>query len=409
MEAKQNNGAGLPYSGIRIIDFSRLLPGAWCSQMLADCGAEVIKVEHPQGGDYSRQNPPNFKSTGVYYNSVNRNKRSVALDLKSPEGHAEALRLLESADVVIESFRTGVPDKLGIGYQSVKAINAGVVYCSVTGFGQSGPLANQAGHDLNIQGMTGLMGAGLPAGELAHVPGLQGADYAGAAMACIGIMAGLAQRQKTGKGSYLDISMYDSLLSMCNIVAAGAMSRIAGGTGEPSMQPWGANPRYSVYATKDGRAITVSLLELKFWRMFCEVIGRPELVNEEEGPEDRLTDHGEMNEVYRQAVADYCLSHPRDDLVRRMQGRGIPVFPVYTPDEALAHPIVKERGMLEEIDHPLDGRIVQLGNPLSLAGLAQTRRSAAPLLGAHNDEVLNPPGNAPGKDTKHQSKGSGQP
>lgn len=175
------------------------------------------------------------------------------------------------------------------------------------------------------------------------------------------------------------------------------------------MQPWGANPRYGVYATQDGKAVTVSLLELKFWRMFCEVIGRPELVNEDKGPENRLTDHGEMSPVYRQAVADYCLTHPRDELVLRMQGHGIPVFPVYTPDEALADPIVRERGMLEEIDHPLDGRIVQLGNPLSLAGLAETRRSTAPRLGAHNNELLDRPGEAPGEDREHHSKGSDPP
>lgn len=403
MDTTEPNGAGLPYSGIRIIDFSRLLPGGWCSQMLADCGADVIKVEHPRDGDYSRQNPPRFKATGVYYNSVNRNKRSVTLDLKSPQGLAAALELVAAADVVIESFRTGVTAKLGVDYESVKALNGGIVYCSVTGFGQTGPLANQAGHDLNIQGMTGLMGVGLKAGQLAQVPGLQAADYAGGAMACMGIMAGLAQKAKTGQGCYLDISMFDSLLSMCNIVAAGAMSRLTGATGEPALQSWGGNPRYAVYATKDGKAITVSLLELKFWRMFCQAIGRPDLVDESEGPEARLTDHGEKGEVYRQAVAGHCLAHPRDELVRRMQALGIPVFPVYAPDEALADPIVRERGMLEEIEHPLDGRIPQLGNPLSSAGLAQTRRSAAPELGADNDEVLSKLGIPPGKREGHRS------
>ncbi|MEE8396507.1 MAG: CoA transferase [bacterium] len=388
MTTTRQDAAGLPYAGIRVVDFSRLLPGGWCSQMLADCGAEVIKVEHPDGGDYSRQNPPHFKTSGVYYNGVNRNKRSVTIDLKTPAGQAAVRPLLEGADVVLESFRTGVAARLGIGYESVKAYNPGVIHCAITGFGQTGSLADKPGHDLNIQGLTGLMGVGLKDGELPRVPGLQGADYAGATMACIGIMAALARRAKSGEGCCLDISMFDSLLSMCNIVSGAAISRLAGGSGEPALQSWGGNPRYAVYATSDGKAVTVSLLETKFWRMFCQAIGRPELVDENEGPEARLTDHGDNSALYRQAVADHCARHARDDLVRNMHGLGIPVFPVLDPDEALQQGVVRERGMLEEIDHPLEGPIPQLGNPLSLAGLARTRRLAAPELGADNETIL---------------------
>jgi crotonobetainyl-CoA:carnitine CoA-transferase CaiB-like acyl-CoA transferase len=378
----------LPYTGVRVVDFSRLLPGGWCTQFLADCGADVIKVEHAREGDYSRHNPPNFKHTGVYFNSVNRNKRSLALDLACPASGAVVRRLLETADVVVESFRPGVPARLELDYANARARNAGVVYCSITGFGQDGPLAGQAGHDLNVQGMTGLMSLGLEPGELPRLPGFQAGDYAGATMACMGIMAGLAARAQTGQGCYLDISMFDALMSMCNIATTGAFSRLAGGTGRPAMEPWGANPRYAVYFAGDGLPVSVSLLERKFWKLFCEEIGRPELYNEGEESHERHTDHGEHRPLYRQAIVDFCRRHPRAELVRRMQAAGIPLFPVYTPDEAVQAPVVQARGMVEFIVHPLDGRIPQLGNPITRGGLANTQRAPAPALGAHTHEVL---------------------
>jgi len=380
--------AGLPYAGIRIVDFTRLLPGGWCTQMLADCGAHVIKVETPQGGDYSRFNPPDFKHTGVYYNSVNRNKLSLALDLRHSASRPVLRRLLETADVIVEAYRTGVPAQLGMDHETARTLNPRLIYCSITGFGQDGPLADQAGHDLNIQGMTGLMTVGVRPGELPRPPSFQAADYAGAAMACMGIMAALASRARTGSGCYLDISMFDSLFNMCNIVTTSAMSRLGGGTGEPAMQSWGGNPRYAVYAARDGLPVSVSLLERKFWRLFCEAIGRLELVNEDEESRDRHTDHGDRAAVYRAAIAEYCAAHTREDLVRRMHARGIPVFPVYTPEEALAAPLVRERGMLETMAHPLEGSIPQIGNPLTRAGLARTDQRPAPALAADTDEVL---------------------
>ena len=396
----------LPYAGVRVVDFSRLLPGGWCTQFLADCGADVIKVEHPGEGDYARQNPPTFRHTGVYFNSVNRNKRSIGLDLAHPQSRTVVRRLLEVADVVVESFRPGVPARLGMDYAAARACNAGVIYCSLTGFGQDGPLAEQAGHDLNIQGMTGLMGLGLEPGELPRVPGFQAGDYSGATMACLGIMAGLAAKSRTGQGCYLDISMFDALFSMCNIVTTGALSRLAGGTGRPAMEPWGANPRYAVYAAGDGLPVSVSLLERKFWKLFCEEVGQPELYNEQEESHERHTDHGERRERYRQAIADFCRAHPRAELVRRMHASGIPVFPVNTPDEAVLAPVVQARGMVEFIEHPRDGRIPQLGNPIARSGLADTRHAPAPELGAHTDEVLAELGFSPPERAELEQRGA---
>ena len=247
-------------SGVRIIDFSRLLPGPWATQMLADLGADVIKVEQPEVGDYSRHNPPKYRDSSVYYNSVNSNKRSIAIDLANPNGQAVAHRLIEKSDVIMESFRTGVAKKLDVHYEKARALNPGIVYCAITGYGQDGPLARVPGHDLVIQSMTGLMGMSVDREPLPPVPGFQAADYAGGAMAPTAILAALMRKQQTGEGCYIDLSMFDCLFYMCNIVQTGGMSRLAGHSGEPAMQPWGDNPRYATYLCGDGKPVAVSLL-----------------------------------------------------------------------------------------------------------------------------------------------------
>ena len=219
----------LVLSGIRIADFSRLLPGPWCTQMLADLGAEVIKIEQPGAGDFGRHNTPSYKRDGVYYNSVNRNKRSIALDLGRDDGREVAHRLIGWAGVVVESFRVGVPKKLGIDYAAAKEINASVIYCSLTGFGQDGPLAPIPGHDLVIQAATGIMGVALDQEPVPPPPEFQTGDYAAAAMAAIGILAAIMRRQQTGEGCFLDLSLYDSVVAMSNIAMTGAMARLAHG------------------------------------------------------------------------------------------------------------------------------------------------------------------------------------
>ncbi len=394
----------LPLSGVRVLDFSRLLPGPWCTQMLGDFGADVIKIEAPGGGDPSRHNSPRNRDSSVYFNTVNRNKRSIVLDLRSASGKEVMNRLIERADVIVESFSVGVAKRLGLDYPSVKRLNARIIYCSITGFGQDGPLANSPGHDLVLQSGTGLMNADGGDGTGSHVPGFQAADYAGASYACIGILAAIISRRQSKLGCYIDLAMFDGLFSMCNIVLTGALAQAAGSSDPSRMQVWGANPRYAVYRTADAKSVAVSLLETRLWKTFCEFIGRPELVSDDEGPEHRHSDHGERAEDYRGAIAGYCSARTRDQISREMQAADIPICPVLSPEEAVVSQNVMERGLVESIEHPSEGAIVQLGNPLARAGLADTRRRPAPALGQDTDDILEEVGySAPDRQHLRQS------
>ena len=386
--SKKGGAPVLPMSGVRIADFSRLLPGPWCSQLLGDFGADVIKVEQPGVGDYSRHNPPSYKDGSVYFHSVNGFKRSIAVDLAKPDGLKVAQKLFATCDVVIESFRPGVPEKLKIDYAAAKEINPKIVYCSVSGYGQDGPLARVPGHDLVIQSMTGLMGVNLHREPRPQVPGFQSADYTSAAMAAIGVLSALMRREKTGEGCYLDLSMFDSLLYMCNIVETGAMARLAGYSGKPQMEPFGGNPRYNTYCCRDGKPVAVSLLEARNWAQFCEVIGRKDLIFEDETPEDRHSDHGDRAPLFQQGIQDYCDSLDRDALLAEMEAHQIPICAVFTPDEALASENVAARGLIAYIDHPQEGRIPHLVSPFARAGLTGNERTPAPGLGADNDTIL---------------------
>lgn len=386
---RTSSAAALPLAGMKVLDFSRLLPGPWCTQMLADLGAEVVKIEQPGIGDPARHNEPNYRTGSAYFHSVNRGKKSLALDLAAPAGKEIALRLIDSADVLVESFRRGVTSRLGFDEAAARLRNPRLIYCSITGFGQDGPLAPLPGHDLVIQAVTGLMGTRPVPGEAPAVPGFQAADYAGANAAVNGILAALLRRHQTGAGSYLDISMFDSLFAMCNIVLTGAMARAAGNQTGPWMEAWGGNPRYTTYATRDGKAVAVSLLETRTWEALCAFMGRPDLVSPDETPKDRHSSHGERATLYRDALSAYFAAHDRDEVIARLQAADIPICAIHTPDEALAHEHVAARGLVEWLDHPTEGRIPQLTNPLARSGLATTQGGlSVPELGADSDSVL---------------------
>lgn len=381
--------AALPLAGIKVVDFSRLLPGPWCAQMLADMGAEVVKVEQPCIGDPARHNQPDYRTGSVYFHGVNRGKRSLALDLAAPEGREVALRLIDGADVLIESYRRGVTTRLGIDADQARVRNPRLIYCSITGFGQDGPLAPVPGHDLVIQAMSGLMGTQPAApGDPPTVPGFQAADYAGATSALTAILAALLRRQQTGEGAYLDISMFDSLFAMLNVVMTGALARAAGNHDGPWIEVWGRNPRYATYATRDGGAVAVSLLETRTWEHFCRFIGRADLIAPDETPKDRHSTHGDRSALYRSTLTAYFASQDRDEVAARLLAADIPICPVSTPDEALTHPHIAARGLVEWIDDPTQGRIPRIANPLSRTGLADTRGLTAPELGADREAIL---------------------
>lgn len=374
----------LPLDGVRVVDFSRLLPGPWSTQVLGDLGADVVKIEQPGVGDYSRHNPPNYAENGVYFSNVNRNKRSVVLDMTSADDRGLAHRLIDSADILVESFRPGVAKKLGVDFETVAKSNPRLIYCSLNGFGSDGPLAGMAAHDLSIQGLTGLLGK---ADAPPPLPGFQAGDYAAAAYATIGILAALLRRNSDGRGCHIEVPMYDSLVAWSQIMLSGAMARAAGFPGQPELEVWGRNPRYNTYVTRDGKSVTVSLLEPHTWKRFCEYIGRPDLMDHDEDWSDRHSDHGENAPAYRAALEQLCGSLDRDELCRRMAEAHIPICPVYEADEVLQSSEARAREVVQWLDHPRDGRIPLLRDPLARSGLTDPARRHAPGLGEHTEQV----------------------
>jgi len=380
---KTNN---LPLSGVKIVDFSRLLPGPWATQMLAELGAEVYKVEEPEIGDPSRHSYPRYKQNSVYFHATNGSKKSITVDLREPSGKEVAKRLIANCDVVVESFRPGLMKKLGLDYDIAKVINPAVIYCSISGFGKTGSLSHIAGHDLVIQSMTGLLGC-APDGQ-ATVPGMQSADFAGSLYCVIAIQAALAQRAKTGIGCDIDISMYESLLNMCLIPLSTPFAKSAGYSGDPRMESFGGNPRYSIYKSKDGKNIAITLLEFKIWKEFCLKIDRPDLIFQDETPADRLSTHGERGIIYRKALQEYFSQFTWDEIMEHMLKTGIAIAPVCSPQDAMNLEHVKERGAISWLDHPIEGKLPYLVNPLARSGLAIESHHPAPLLGEDSEEIL---------------------
>ncbi|MCH9671305.1 MAG: CoA transferase [Gammaproteobacteria bacterium] len=366
----------LVLDGMRIVDFSRLLPGPWCAQILGDLGADVIKVEALGTGDPSRHNPPDFTHSSVYFHAVNANKRGLGLDIRTPDGQRIIRSLLERADCIIESFRPEVAARLNIDYETVRAYNPKVVYASFSGYGQTGPLAGVPGHDLIIQAMSGHMGAGR--GGHSGVPTFQAADYAGASMGAIGLLAALMKQRISGVGSYLDISLFYSLVYMSKIAHTESLAKLAGNDATARMEVYGDNPRYSTYETADGKAVAVSFLEARVWAQFCRYIEREDLIDPNEGPDARHSTHGERAAQYRQTIASYCAARSRDQLVKELEAQQIPVCPILEPSEALEGSQARARGVVKYVDHPDEGRIPLLANPLRHSGLVHEDRVNSP-------------------------------
>jgi crotonobetainyl-CoA:carnitine CoA-transferase CaiB-like acyl-CoA transferase len=376
----------LPLEGLLVVDFSRLLPGPWCTRVLGDLGADVIKIEQPVVGDYGRFNPPNYKEMGVYFASVNRNKRSMTLDLADANDRTVALNLIAKADFLVESFRPGVTRRLGIDYETIAKMNSSIIYCSVTGFGSDGMLADVPGHDLSIQGMAGLIDAADGQDTPPAMPMFHIGDYSAAIHAAIGILAAYIRRMQMGAGCFLDVPMFDCTLAMASVTLSSAIARLAGSTGEPKLEVFGTNPRYACYRTRDGKAVSVSLLEMRTWRRFCEYIKRPDLIYDETWS-DRHTPHSGYTEAFRQVIAEFCASDDRDSLVKRMVDEGIPICAVYSADEAVTSPEIIARQLIAFSEHPVEGPIPYFKDPLVRAGLSDPTRRHAPSLNEHAAEL----------------------
>jgi len=373
-----------------VLDLSRLLPGGFCSLLLADFGAEVLKVEDTGMGDYIRWSPPYYEDAeesarSALYLALNRGKRSIRLNLKQDLAREALLRLVRECDVVLESFRPGVLDRLGVGYERMREENAGLVYCAITGYGQDGPLRDRSGHDLNYLGLIGLLGlsgdAGGPpvqsAGQIADIGG-------GALMAAFAILAALRERDRSGEGQLVDVSMADGALSWLGLPAARYFcERAAPQRG--SLELGGSLICYRPYACRDGY-VTLGALEPKFWQEFCRGVGREDLIDKQFQPPGSDA-HREVERVF--------LERTRAEWERFASEHDCCLEPVLDLDEALDSDLVRDRGMVVELDQPGAGPVRQLGAPVKLGRTPARSPRAAPVLGEHTQEVLRAAGYSP--------------
>jgi alpha-methylacyl-CoA racemase len=370
-----------PLAGVTVLDLTRLLPGPMCTLYLADLGADVIKVEDTGAGDYARglRLSAGASNTGAtaWYRALNRNKRSIAVDLKRPSGHAAFMTLARNADVVVEGFRPGVVATLGVDYEAVRNVNARIVYCALSGYGQTGPRSQAPGHDINYLGYAGALACSGERGGAPALCNLQIADLlGGAASAAIGILAALFGAQRSGCGRYVDVAMADAVLAH-EIFLLGALEDH--GTVPPRGEDLltGGVPCYGVYATSDGRWLAVGALEPKFWRTLCETLGRADLV-----PRQFAT--GVEGDAARAALAEVFAQAPLAQWRARLEPIDCCVTPILTFEEALADAQFVSRAMC--VARPDGSR--QLAPPFKLAPPAFDVVRDAPAQGEHTDDLL---------------------
>ena len=360
-----------PLAGIRVLDLTRLLPGPVATLHLADLGAEVIKIEDPQVGDYARTLGNGQGADSAYFRMINRNKLGLRLDLKKPEGVDVFKRLASAADVIVESFRPGVMDKLGVGYAVIAPLNPRIAYCSISGYGQDGPYKDLAGHDINYLGYAGVLDQIGCEGSNPAIPNFQIADLLGGALtAAFGILAAVVEAQRSGKGRYIDVAMTDSVLAhtyftMLRLNDSGhsvprGSDLLAGGL-----------PCYGAYRCADGRHMAVGALEGKFWKLCCEVLGCPEWVGRQ------------WDASLRAELATLFATRPRDDWAKLFAAVDCCVTPILTPEEALENEQIVARGMVLEEDG-----LTQFAPPLKMSEFEFSIRQSAPAAGQHTASIL---------------------
>jgi crotonobetainyl-CoA:carnitine CoA-transferase CaiB-like acyl-CoA transferase len=366
--------------GIRVLDLTRLLPGPYCSMLLADLGAEVLKIEEPSQGDTMRLRKPFLKKESMQYLILNRNKRSLTLNLKTLKAKEIFHDLARASDVILESFRPGVVDRLGIGYERLKEVNPKIVYCSITGYGQDGPYRDVPGHDINYLGISGILSMTGQRGGPPTVPGLPIADVGGGLFAAFAVLAGIIARDRTGRGQYIDMSMLDGLISFLTLYAANLF-----GTGKPPLRGEFRQsciyPFYNVYQTQDGKYLTLGCSEPHFWANLCRVLGRGDLI-------EHQFDEGEKREETFRFLRSTFATQARDEWVKLLREADVCCAPVYDLQETFSDPHVLQREMVQEMDHPVEGPIRQLGFPWKFSETPGQMRTPPPALGEHTEEVL---------------------
>jgi crotonobetainyl-CoA:carnitine CoA-transferase CaiB-like acyl-CoA transferase len=360
--------------GVRVLDLTRLLPGAFATALLADLGAEVIKVEAPGSGDPMREYEPKIGGYSAFHWVADRNKRSVVVNLGQPQGRAVVVRMAQTCDIAIESFRPGVADRLGVGESALRGANPGIVYCSMTGYGSDGPLADRAGHDVNYIGLAGTANLSGVDGQPA-IPGVQMADLGGALFGVAGMLAALIAAKRTGCGDHVDISLTDAAFALQWVALATYFGD--GRTPGPGAEMLtGGLPCYQIYQCADGRWLSVGALERRFWRNLCAAIDRADLEVTHSDPA--------AVPIWRSLFA----ARPRDAWLGLLGDADACCEPVNDLDEALNDPQLRHRQMVVEQLHPTAGLLPQVGVPVKLREHPGSVRSTAPILGGDTREVL---------------------
>jgi crotonobetainyl-CoA:carnitine CoA-transferase CaiB-like acyl-CoA transferase len=383
----------LPLEGKVILDLSRMLPGPYCSMILADLGADVIRVEDPK---FAYANPPPFFQKGRYresaFNSIiMRNKKSITLNLKKPKAREIFYKLVEKADIIIETFRPKITEKLKIDYDTLALINPSIIYCSLTGYGQNGPYEQIAGHDLNYIGICGILDLNREREKLDKknqeripiVPGIQAADIGGGLVSAIGILGAIIERDRNPerKGQYIDISMTDSVFSFMPMAAAYHFSKDLNEGVQTQNPLHGDFPFYSVYKTKDNKFLSVGIIELKFWQELCKCLGREDLMLKQ-------FSQGEEKEWVFEELQKEFLKKEQKEWFEIFKNLDVCIMPVKNFAEACEDPQIKARNMVIEMDHPRFGKIQNIGSPIKYARTPLKIRNLAPKVGQNTQEIL---------------------
>jgi formyl-CoA transferase/CoA:oxalate CoA-transferase len=373
------------FDGVRVLDLSRMLAGPYGSMLLADQGAEVIKIEEPDGGDPMRVMGPPFLPDGesAYFLSINRNKKSVALDLTCEAGRDVFLDLVREADVVWENFRPGVMERLGCDHARLSAVNPRLILCSLSAFGQDGPYREYPAFDLALQAMGGAMSL---TGERDGAPvrmGLPMGDLAGGMFGAFAVAGALFRRERTGQGARLDLSLLDCQVSLLTYIAQyfWVDGRVPGrtGSGHPSVVP------YQALSTRDGHLVVAVFAE-KFWAGFCRALERPEWTDDPRFATNRA--RVQHRDALVALVAEAMRTRTTGEWLERLRAHGIPAAPIRGVDEVLEDPQVRARGMVVELAHPRHGRLPTLGTPVKVDDAREVTVAPPPRLGEHTDEVL---------------------
>lgn len=371
-------------SGLRILDLTRVLAGPFCTMMFADMGAEVIKVEQPGTGDDTRQLGPFKGGESAYFMNLNRNKKGITLNLKNPKGKALFLDLVKKADIVIENFRPGTMEKLGLGYEDLKKVNPGIIYGAISGFGHTGRYSQRPGYDIISQAMSGLMSTtGWPDGEPTRTGTAMG-DVLGGLSAAIGILAAVHSRSQTGEGQKVDVALVDSavasleIINMIYLVEGRIPQRI--GNRYESTYP------YDSFRGSDG-SLVIGAGNDKLWGCLCCVMSRPELAEDPRYLKvpDRVARHAELKTI----VEEWTKNLTVNEIYEKVSAAGVPCAPIYDIEQVVNDPhIAQDREMFVEMDHPKAGRLTVTGSHIKLTGTPSSVRTPSPALGEHTDEIF---------------------